>query len=78
MSLNGAFGGTAVWADFDGDGDEDLFAPYYSHIYPYKSFLYRNNGNGTFTDIGDAGRSRPSQPARVAETRGRRRRRLER
>jgi uncharacterized repeat protein (TIGR02543 family) len=63
MSLNGAFGETAVWADFDGDGDEDLFAPYYSHIYPYKSFLYRNNGNGTFTDIAtQAGVDLPNLP----------------
>jgi hypothetical protein len=37
-------GGSA--ADFDGDGDLDLYVLNYG-----KNVLYRNNGNGTFTDI---------------------------
>src|SRR5262245_3518893 len=44
------FGETAVWADFDADGWPDLFLPFYSHVAPFRSFLYRNNGNGTFTE----------------------------
>jgi hypothetical protein len=46
-----ASGETAVWADFDGDGWPDLFVPYYSFTYPFQSFLYHNNGDGTFTDV---------------------------
>ena len=46
-----ASGETAVWGDFDGDGWPDLFIPYYSFIYPFQSFLYHNNGDGTFTDV---------------------------
>jgi len=42
---------TAVWGDFDGDGWPDLFAPYYSFLYPFHCFLWHNNGDGTFTDI---------------------------
>ncbi len=35
--------------DYDNDGDFDIFAPNYGH-----NLLYRNNGNGTFTDVGKA------------------------
>lgn len=44
------FGETPTWADFDGDGWPDLFCPYYSHVAPFQSFLYRNNGDGTFQE----------------------------
>lgn len=37
------------WADYDGDGDEDLFIP--TKSVKEKNELYRNNGNGTFTKI---------------------------
>jgi len=35
--------------DYDNDGDFDIFAPNYGH-----NLLYRNNGNGTFTEVGKA------------------------
>jgi uncharacterized repeat protein (TIGR02543 family) len=46
-------GETVVWGDFDNDGDPDLFAPYYSHVPPYQSYMYRNDGGGQFTDVSD-------------------------
>ncbi len=33
--------------DYDNDGDLDIFAPNYGH-----NLLYRNNNNGTFTEVG--------------------------
>ncbi|MBK8975977.1 MAG: CRTAC1 family protein [Planctomycetes bacterium] len=50
---------TAVWADFDGDGDLDLYVGNESRreIGPqpergdYPSQLFRNDGDGTFTDV---------------------------
>jgi VCBS repeat protein/Calx-beta domain-containing protein len=47
-------GETAVWGDFDGDGWPDLFTPFYAHLPPYRSFLWRNRGDGTFTDVADS------------------------
>jgi len=44
---------TPVWGDFDGDGWPDLFVPYYSDIPPGQSFMWRNNRDGTFTDVTD-------------------------
>jgi hypothetical protein len=44
----------AAWGDFDNDGDLDLIVinwPYTNA--PSANFLYRNNGNGTFTQITD-------------------------
>ena len=38
-----------AWGDFDGDGHLDLWATNHRH----KPSLYRNNGDGTFTDIID-------------------------
>lgn len=37
----------AAWGDYDGDGDEDLLVPDFSHW--KSSLLYSNNGDGTFT-----------------------------
>jgi hypothetical protein len=53
MAIQG-HGETAVWGDFDGDGWPDLFTPFYAHLPPYRSFLWRNNHDGTFTDIADS------------------------
>ena len=41
------FGMGAVWSDFDGDGRPDLYVA--NDAGP--NYLYRNNGNGTFTDV---------------------------
>ncbi len=38
----------AVWADFDNDGDYDLFN---AHTWTGRSRLYRNDGNGKFVDL---------------------------
>ncbi len=47
----------SAWADFDGDGDLDLAAVGNHHA----NALYRNNGDGTYTDIAkDAGVSEPT------------------
>ena len=35
------------WVDYDNDGDLDIFAPNYGH-----NLLFRNNNNGTFTEVG--------------------------
>jgi hypothetical protein len=40
------FGMAAVSADYDNDGDRDLFITNYD-----RDTLYRNNGDGTFTDV---------------------------
>lgn len=46
------FGHGASWADFDNDGDTDLYVA----VYDQGNALYRNNGDGTFTNItGTAG-----------------------
>ncbi|HEV2576944.1 MAG TPA: FG-GAP-like repeat-containing protein [Acidobacteriaceae bacterium] len=46
---------TAAWADFDGDGWLDLFIGYESKPSdPHRSLLFHNNGDGTFTEIGEA------------------------
>jgi len=37
----------AVWTDYDQDGDPDLYVANDS----VRNFLYRNNGDGTFTDV---------------------------
>ncbi len=43
---------TASWSDFDNDGWVDLFiANEYSKINNASSQLFRNNGDGTFTDV---------------------------
>src|SRR5579862_5900810 len=43
---------TGVWLDYNNDGLLDLFVGYESGPgYPRPCALYRNNGDGTFTDV---------------------------
>jgi hypothetical protein len=45
-------GQIAAWADYDGDGDLDLYLAYESPKYDsYPAQLFQNNGDGTFTDV---------------------------
>ena len=44
----GYFGLGCAWGDYDNDGDADLFVA--NDTTP--NYLYRNNGDGTFTDVG--------------------------
>ncbi|MEO6871910.1 MAG: VCBS repeat-containing protein [Chthoniobacterales bacterium] len=40
--------GNPFWGNFDNDGDLDMFV---DNHYSAASYFYRNNGDGTFTDI---------------------------
>ncbi len=52
-NLPGVHSGSAAWGDYDGDGDMDiLLTGYDGSGYIYIARVYRNNGDGTFTDIG--------------------------
>jgi len=46
---------SSCWGDYDRDGDLDMYLSTYNgygFAYPQiTNFLYRNNGNGTFTDV---------------------------
>lgn len=43
---------SASWADYDMDGDLDLYATNYGcRGFADRDYLYRNEGNGTFTDV---------------------------
>ena len=42
-----------AFADFDGDGDLDIYLPHYGVNYDSNRLL-RNNGDGSFTDISTA------------------------
>ncbi len=48
--LNLSFQLSAAWGDYDNDGDADLFVT--NSPEPYQ--LFRNNGDGTFTDVAAA------------------------
>jgi hypothetical protein len=45
---------TAAWADYDNDGDLDLYVGNETRSEPHPSQLFRNEGNGTFTDVAAA------------------------
>ena len=52
------WGQAACVGDFDHDGFDDLFVTYFG-----RNVLYRNNGDGTFTDVSEkAGVARISRP----------------
>ncbi|MDA0378405.1 MAG: CRTAC1 family protein, partial [Bacteroidetes bacterium] len=56
----------AAWGDYDRDGDPDLFL---THVGP--EVLFRNNGDGTFTDVAnEAGLNRPDAATDESETSG--------
>lgn len=42
-------GNASSWIDYDADGDLDLFAT--NSDFSSRVYLYRNNGEGTFTDV---------------------------
>ena len=48
---HGGSGHGAAWGDYDNDGDLDLFIANNNNEY---NVLYRNNGDGTFTDVSAA------------------------
>jgi hypothetical protein len=52
-----ALGRGSAWADYDGDGDLDLLAV--SFMSPHA--LFRNNGDGTFTDVAEQAGLRDSR-----------------
>ncbi len=42
----------SIWVDYDNDGDQDLYVVnYVTQTQPPRDRLFRNNGNGTFTDV---------------------------
>jgi hypothetical protein len=43
----------ACWGDYDNDGDIDLFVANNRYYQKRLNFLYRNNGDGTFTRVTD-------------------------
>lgn len=51
LALDPAPSQTAAWADYDNDGDLDLYVGYEDAGQPTPCRLYRNNGDRTFTDV---------------------------
>ena len=47
-------GCTIVWGDYDNDGDPDLYLPMGDFDATYPNMLFRNNGDGTFTNVADS------------------------
>src|SRR5438876_372313 len=48
---DGGSSSTAAWEDFDNDGNLDLFMSHNSGGSAQANALYRNNGDGTFTNV---------------------------
>jgi enediyne biosynthesis protein E4 len=59
-----------VWGDYDGDDDQDLFVA--NDEMP--NVLFRNNGNGTFTEVGVPAGAALSPDGRAQGSMGRLRR----
>lgn len=54
-TIHGGYGETIVSADFDNDGDLDVFMPNYTeYAADAQNHLYKNQGNGTFIEIANA------------------------
>lgn len=51
-NLGGTYGGSAAWADYDNDGDLDVCMAGLLFNGGANARIYRNNSNGTFTDLG--------------------------
>jgi hypothetical protein len=51
---NFGFEMTALWLDYDNDGDLDI---YHVNDFNDRNILYRNNGNGAFSDVSFASRA---------------------
>ncbi len=60
----GGLGQTAAWGDFNGDGQQDLIVSN-TDSGSRNVFLFRNNGNGTFSDV-TVGSGIVDQPLRSA------------
>ena len=54
-SFTGAWLGDAAWGDYDSDGDLDILLSGYSVTTERIAKLYKNNGDGTFTEQTSAG-----------------------
>lgn len=56
---------SVAWGDYDNDGFVDIYVCSYGTIPgPIPSLLYKNNGDGTFTEVGvAAGVAQPTKPA---------------
>jgi enediyne biosynthesis protein E4 len=58
-----AFAANALFGDFDGDADLDLFVGNGGTSYAYRDFLYLGNGDGTFEDGSSRLPRRRDQPS---------------
>ncbi len=45
------YSAACTWGDYDNDGDLDLYVTNSGGLSPEANFLYRNNGDGTFTKV---------------------------
>ncbi|MDD4737416.1 MAG: VCBS repeat-containing protein, partial [Kiritimatiellae bacterium] len=51
VSIPGGEGSSADWGDFDNDGDPDLIYCAYTTNQTHSTYLFRNDGDGAFTEI---------------------------